>query len=184
MKALGTFLLLVTAVGLTGNANAEPTQYLCTVEQSAGLHFDRQIGKWRPQEFAGRKYILRRLTDEDHNKQRAKWWATLDAYPEANWAFFEYGKVDPIPLSACKEPGKEDFLSYFACHEILLAARFDKDTRRFEMTVSPGYIQQGFWEKLRREEPDYFARLLANGRALDPSNPDDGFVEIGTCSPL
>jgi hypothetical protein len=184
MRAIGKLLLLVAFGVIATKANGEPTQYLCTVEQSAGLHFDKQIGKWRPREFGARKYVLRRLTDEDRNQQTAKWRPLIADNPQADWAFFEYGKTDAMPLSICVEPEKDAILSRdFNCHSIVQTARFDKETRRFEMTVGSGYIHQGFWEQLRRERPDYFATLLAKGQATDPSKPDDLFVEIGTCSP-
>lgn len=184
MGILLLLLLLLPLAIMVTKANGEPSQYLCTVEQSAGLHFDGQIGKWHPQGFGVRKYVLRRLTDEDRNQKTAKWWALLADHPEASWAFFEYGKTNPMPLSICVEPEKDAILSRdLNCHDVVQTAKFDKETRRFEMTVGSGYINQGFWEQLRREQPDHFAKLLANGQASDPSKPDDLFVEIGTCSP-
>ncbi|MBR0869789.1 hypothetical protein JQ633_05425 [Bradyrhizobium tropiciagri] len=96
----------------------------------------------------------------------------------------EHGKDDPMPLTACVEVKEGAGLSQdFRCQPIIHDAHFDKDTRRFEVVVSNGYITQGFWEQFRREAPEQFARLLASGRAGDPSKPDDLYIEIGTCSP-
>ena len=79
-------------------AAADPNQYLCLVEQSAGLHYDQQSNAWQPRAFGvARKYILRRLNDDDRDEHKGKWWVLLKDEPEANWAFFEFGKTDPMP---------------------------------------------------------------------------------------
>ena len=54
------------ALALTMVAKADPNQYLCVVEQAAGLHYEKQTDAWGPQGFPpGRKYVLRRLTEDD-----------------------------------------------------------------------------------------------------------------------
>src|SRR5580700_3250095 len=71
--------LLVTT--LTVAAEAEPSQYLCTGEQAAGIHYDNRTNAWKPQAFAaGKKYVLRRLNDDDRDKN-GKWWALVDNHP-------------------------------------------------------------------------------------------------------
>jgi hypothetical protein len=176
MKAILAWTSLFLVAASSGSALAVPNQYLCTVEHAAGLHYDKQTGAWRPQEFGSRKYVLRRLTADDRDEKKGKWWPLLkDA--KANWAFFNYGEADPMPVASCVE--NEDALvlpEMFSCQPIVGSAKFDSDTRRFEMIYRGGYIDQGFWEQRRRENPT--AKLLGN-----PSKPDDLFIEIGNCSP-
>lgn len=174
-------LILMIAAGATTSARAEPSQYLCAAESAGGLHFDRDAQVWRAQEFRARKYMLRRLTDADRDKS-SKWWGLLVGHSQANWAFFEYGKENPMPLTACVEV-EEGLGQGFRCQSIIQDARFDKETRRFEVLVGGGFVTQGFWEQFRRETPAEFAKLLERGRAGDPSKPDDLYVEVGTCSP-
>jgi hypothetical protein len=177
-------LTLMIAAGATASARAEPSQYLCATERAGGLHFDRDAQMWRAQEFGARKYVLRRLTDADRDKN-SKWGVLLDHHAQANWAFFEYGKENPMPLTACVEveEGLGQLSRDFRCRPIVHDAHFDKETRRFEVVVSGGYVTQGFWEQFRRETPAEFAKLLERGGAGDPSKPDDLYVEVGTCSP-
>jgi hypothetical protein len=179
LRAATTLAVFLTAASA---AHSEPTQYVCTAEHAAGLHFDQQTGVWRAQEFAGKKYTLRRLTDRDRDKTRGKWWPLLEEYPKANWAFFEFGGADedPLPLSACIERNDS---SQFNCQDLAFKARFDKDTRRFEVAVSGAYVSQGFWEQFRREKPERFKELMEKKQGNDPSHPDDLSVEIGNCSP-
>lgn len=171
MKAILAWSSLLLAAS-SGNAPAEPNQYLCTVEHAAGLHYDKQTGAWRPQEFGARKYVLRRITADDRDEKRGKWWALFNA--KYNWAFFNYGEAEPMPVAQCVEDKDATMSELFNCGGI---AKFDSDTRRFEMNQTFGsYITQGFWEQRRRENPK--AKL-----PVDPSKPDDLFIEIGNCSP-
>ncbi|MET4070631.1 hypothetical protein ABID58_005438 [Bradyrhizobium sp. S3.2.6] len=168
---------IVLVMAWSDPANAEPSQYVCTAEHAAGLHFDRQAGTWGVKEFGASKYNLRRLTEGDRDKSKSKYWPLLERHPKANWAFFKIGGDQEMPLVACFEDKADKVLSnLFRCEPIVHDARFDKDTRRFEVIVSGGYVDQGFWEQYRRENP-------GNTVAQDPSRPDDLFIEIGTCSP-
>jgi hypothetical protein len=174
VKLLSATVLITLVVPAT--AQADPNQYLCTVEHAAGLHYDKQTNVWKPQEFGSRKYILRRLTDDDRDENKGKWWALLKDNPKANWAFYSYGKDKPMPLASCVEDSGTVMSEMFYCRPVVNDARFDKDTRRFEIVSHGAYIDQGFWEQRRREDPN---AKLANA----PSKPDDLFVEIGNCSP-
>jgi hypothetical protein len=42
---------------------------------------------------------------------------------------------------------------------------------------------QGYWEQLRRENPERVDWMIAHGKANDPSHPGDLFLEIGNCPP-
>jgi hypothetical protein len=183
MKTLlaATALLIVLPTG----GRAEPNQYLCVVEATGGLHYDSQTNVWLPQAFRpGKKYVLRRLTNDDRDKTKGKWWSTLEYHPEANWAFFEFGKDDPMPLVTCFEDDPKAILaSHFNCRRSVFDGSFDKDSRRFEMVGHGGYISQGFWEQHRRENPQQYEGALSHGRVGDPTKPDDLFIEIGRCSP-
>jgi hypothetical protein len=129
-----TALLIATTTG----TQADPGQHLCTVEQAAGLHYDSQTNAWRPQSFAtGKKYVLRRLNDDDRDKKKGKWWALLSYHPKANWAFFQFEK-DMMPLSTC-EYYTSDTLPSFTCRRGILDGSFDMDSRRFEIVSNGGY---------------------------------------------
>jgi hypothetical protein len=161
-------------------AQAEPSQYLCVVEHAAGLHYNRQTNEWGPQAFGSKKYVLRQLNDDDRDKKTGRWWSLLEDNPEAHWAFFEFGKEMPMPLLTCRD----DLLGpTFVCKHVITDGGFDKDSRRFELVYHGGYISQGFWEQFRREHLEDYERGLKQGRAFDPSKPDDLFIEIGRCSP-
>jgi hypothetical protein len=156
---------LMLAVAKTA-ADSETNQYLCVVEQAAGLHYDNQVGAWRPQAFGtSRKYILRKLNEDDRDHQKG--WSLFEGRPKATWAFFEFGR-DGVPKATCVE--------LFDCQPLVSSASFDKDTHRFEMIYHGGYIDQGRWERLRQENPKTHL-------PVDPANPDDLFIEIGKCSP-
>jgi hypothetical protein len=158
---------LMLAVAKTA-ADSETNQYLCVVEQAAGLHYDNQVGAWRPQAFGtSRKYILRKLNEDDRDHQKGKWWSLFEGRPKATWAFFEFGR-DGVPKATCVE--------LFDCQPLVSSASFYKDTHRFEMIYHVGYIDQGRWERLRQENPKTHL-------PVDPANPDDLFIEIGKCSP-
>jgi hypothetical protein len=173
---------LAALLATANPALAEPTQYVCIAEHSGGLHFDRQTGTWHAQVFVPGKYILRRVTDRDRDRTQGKWWSSFEHHPDANWAFFDFGKDDPIPLTVCVE-GKDDWSSRnLKCTPVVFVhdAHFDKETRRFEVIVSGAYVSQGYWEQLRREDPEEFKQLPYKH---DPSSPDDLFIQIGMCSP-
>src|SRR6516225_4388176 len=89
----GTTLAVLLSAAVA--AHSEPTQYVCTVEHAAGLHFDSQTSTWGAREFGIRKYMLRRLTDRD---QKKRWWSSALRDPQANWAFFDFGKDSQTPL--------------------------------------------------------------------------------------
>jgi hypothetical protein len=164
--------VLMTVVATT-TARADPNQYLCTVEHAAGLRYDKQTGAWHTQEFGSKKYILRRLTDDDRDEKKSLHWP-LVSNPQANWAFFDFDKNDPpILLASCVEDKVAEMLY---CKPNLADAVFDKDTRRFEVVYHGAYVVQGYWEQRRRESPT--AKLAGN-----PSKPDDLVIEIGNCSP-
>jgi hypothetical protein len=166
-------VIALTMVLETG-ALADSNQYLCIVEHSTGLHYDPQSKAWGPQAFGGRKYIMRRLTDDD----RREWRVLLQGRPRANWVFFEFG--DKFPTAICEEstqlPGRFDCL--------WAEVSFDKETNRFERIHRGAFIDQGFWEKMHQEDPERYGDLLSRKQANDISHPDDIFLEIGKCSPF
>jgi hypothetical protein len=160
------------------SASAGPNQYLCVVEQSAGLHYNKQTNTWGPQVFGiNRKYVLRRLTVDDRDSKKGKWWALFKTHEKANWAFFEFGKDNPMPLAACIDSEYS-----FACQRIIHYSDFDPETLRFEVAYDGGYVGQGYWEKFAEKDPETFKKLRALGQAPDPDRADDLFVEIGKCS--
>jgi hypothetical protein len=168
----------VVMVLVTG-AQAEPSKYLCIVEGAGGLHYDNQNQSWTPQAFGtGGKYVLRRLNNDDWTKEDYR--VLLQLTPKANWAFFESGKN--LLLATCVDD-PDGVGAPFICEPVVYYASFDKDSRRFEMFLHGGYIRQGFWEQFRREHPDIYKWQLSEGRASDPSRPEDLFVAIGKCSP-
>jgi hypothetical protein len=170
MRRIKAILVTVLLASPTA-AIAEPKQYLCLVDQSAGLHYDKQTNEWGPQAFrAGRKYVLRRLNDDD---RKGKWKTELN---NANWGFFEFGKADPTPYAACSDE------SLFTCREVVRKVEFDEKSLRFTIVNYLGYTQQGFWEYVRANNPDHFTRALSPKEAGDPDHPDDMFFEIGRCS--
>jgi len=79
----GTVVSAVLLMALTFSAGAEPSQYLCTVDQTIGLHYDNQTKVWGPRAFLKNKYILRRLTDDDRDKEKGQWWALLQPLSRA-----------------------------------------------------------------------------------------------------
>jgi hypothetical protein len=178
------FASIVSIAAMTTGTPAEPSQYLCTTDQTAGLHYDKQTGEWRPQAFgAGAKYVLRRLSETD----RRKWyWFTQREFshegtllPEKDWGFF-YSSGDRPPLAKCGDAG----YGVFWCTPIGTSyVEFDMDSRRFTIGYLGAYIDQAGSEQLRREHPEVYDHLRTEGAATDPSHPDDLFVEIGKCSP-
>jgi hypothetical protein len=158
-------------------AAADPSRYLCVVDDAAGLHYERSIAAWRPQTFKpGHKYIFRHLTPDDRDK--GKWQSLLKIRSEAGWALFDFGEKDPLPEATCKK----DYT--FDCQRVTADFNFDDKTLRFEIARHGSYVDQGYWERLRREESDRYDSLQKSKQAIDPDAPDDLVFEIGKCNPL
>jgi hypothetical protein len=164
------------------SALAEPSQYLCAVEKAVGFHFDSQIPAWLPQQFEPRKYVFRRLTPEDRNVLKSPAWASLARFPEATWAFFEFG--EELPGAACVKPDGF-FLSpvLFSCWKITYDASFDENSLRFEVIYHGGYVDQGLWDKFRREDPETYKRTGCGRDDYCWSHLTDLSIEFRTCSP-
>jgi hypothetical protein len=176
MKASQSSILALALLPiLIAGARARPDQYVCVVEHAAGLHFDEKVGGWRPRGLGSDgNYTLRRLTEDD--ARRGDYQLLLKYQPKANWAFFKLG--DARPLAACFEAD-----SHFSCKPIVQSLSFDSDSGRFEAVSHGGFIEQGHWEQLLRENPEQLKWMAEHGRANDPSHPNDLVVEIGECSP-
>ncbi|MGY2162067.1 hypothetical protein HX799_09140 [Pseudomonas tolaasii] len=163
-------LLLVMAQGVS----AEPSTYVCAVEQSVGLHFDSQTTTWVPTTFKpGHEYVLRRLSEDDlkNNKYRI----FLNRDPKPNWAFFD----GEMPIATCVE----NAINVTVCRHVTADASFDKDSRRFEIVYHGGYVDQGYWQQLKREDPKQYESLLSSGDGADALHPDDLVINIGKCNP-
>jgi hypothetical protein len=163
-------------------ARSEPRRYVCYGEHTVGLQYNSGTGTWNDQAVVHHKYIFRQLTEADRDPEKGKWRALLNKHPEANWAFFDFGKPDSMPLSDCEDTNSV-FAQDIVCHRIIDDAAFSKDSRRFELSYHGSYITQGFWQQLREENPESYELLLSQGKAKDPSKPDDLFIEIGGCKP-
>jgi hypothetical protein len=158
-KALSAILLVTTTVA----AQADPSQYLCIAEQSAGFHYDKQTKAWGPQVFVThQKYILRRLNDDDRKRLPA----FFEKHPNMEWGFFQFGRTDPIALST-----SESDLCCGPWDKASGDVRFDKDSLRFERAIYGAYIMQGAW-------------IMHDEGKMAIENPDDLFIEIGKCSPF
>jgi hypothetical protein len=157
MKSL-VFALPVLAVAL--NVSAEPAAYVCVVERAAGLHFDTRSNTWRPTTFEpGHEYTLRHLSEDDF--KGGKYRFLLNGDPKPNWAFFDR----EMPLATCVENAFT--FSILACRQVIADASFDKDSRRFELIYHGAYVSQGFWQKLKREDPKQYESLLSSGHGGD-----------------
>jgi hypothetical protein len=164
--ALSAILLVATTVA----AQADPSQYLCIAEQSAGLHYDKQTKVWGPQAFAAQsKYILRRLNDND----RENWPSLLKEHPNADWGFFSFGVNELMALCG----------SEFGLHCFWGDVLFEQDSLRFSRADYGAYLRQGSLETLRKKDPDEYNSRV-NKYKMDPDQPDDLFIEIGKRSPL
>jgi hypothetical protein len=164
-KALSAILLVTTTIA----AQADPSQYLCIAEQAAGLSYDKQTKAWGPQAFVThKKYILRRLNDDDRKNKAA----LLKKYPNADWGFFDFEQAFPTALC-----NSED-----SFHCVWGHMDFDKGSLRFERAYYSAYTAQGFLETLREKEPNEYKSLA--DKYHDPENPDDLAIEIGKCSPF
>lgn len=164
--------ILLLAIGPV--ALAEPSNYVCAVEQAAGLHFDTRTNAWVPTTFKpGREYVLRRLSDEDLN---GKYKTFLNGNPKPSWAFFDA----EMPIASCVENALP---SSTVCKRVLADADFDKDSRRFELVYRGAYVSQGFWQQLKREDPKQYQALLSEGQGENADHPDDLVIQIGKCNP-
>jgi hypothetical protein len=68
-------------------AYAEPNQYLCIVEQVAGVHFSGKARSWVPQVYApGRKFVLRRLKGDER----------VGKYPDTNPQGYTFNRAQEI----------------------------------------------------------------------------------------
>jgi hypothetical protein len=177
-KLFALTALLITSTSMA----AEPSQYLCTAEAAAGLHYDKQTDGWRGQAFnTATKYLLRKLNDTDRDEQRGKWWALLEKHSEANWAFFEFGESNPPPLATCFEDINGILPSRFRCRDVIMHVAFDKESRRFELLHHGAFISQGYWSQKRRDDGETHTGRVERDQAGNPSAPDDLFVKIGHC---
>ena len=169
----------VIATGLLSiaisSSQAATDQYSCSVKHSAGLHFDQAVDTWIAQpSTSGRKYILRHFSEDERNDLGYRLLVRVE--PKAHWAFFKLG--DQAPLAACFESEGR-----FSCKAVVQSLEFDSGSGRFETISRGAFIAQGYWQQLRRENPERVDWMIAHGRANDPSHPDDLFLEIGECSP-
>ena len=140
MRAAVAFLLSLSTTG----SRADPSQYLCIVDQSAGLHFDAQKREWRPRAFdPGRRYIFRRLSDDDLKGGWAQL-LTLPNIPKQTWGLFEFG--EGRPLASCHETGDPDIS--FVCNDIFAKFEFDKTSHRFETADIGGYTSEAVSERM------------------------------------
>jgi hypothetical protein len=162
---------------------ADPSEYICYGEHAVGLRYDGDTRNWNESDFTHHKYIFRRLTDDDRSRAKGKLSTLLNKHPNANWAFFEFGVSDPVPLSEC-EYADGALAQDVACHRIIDDGAFNKDSRRFEISFRGSYITQGFWEQLRLDNPETYELLLSQGDAENPAKPNDLFIEIGRCKPV
>lgn len=170
---------VVTALALilATVAHAGSSQYLCIVDQSAGLRYDDLTKAWRPQAFAaGSKYVLRRLKDDDLT---GKYASLLDQQPELNWGMFKFG--ENVPIGACNET-----IGLLFCKGlggVTSDFKVDIESHRFTIAYINGYVNQAFSERALRTPPEKYKHLTAHGEKHDPA-PDDLFVQIGKCSPF
>jgi hypothetical protein len=167
-------VVLLTA--LMTNAHAKTDQYVCAVRHAAGLHYDEKSNEWRSQMFeSDSTYTLRRLTEDGTTTPTHQ--LLLRYESRANWGFFKV--EDESPLAACVESSD----SHFSCKPILRSLTFDKVSGRFELISHGGFIEQGYWDRFRNENPEHHQWLAEHGRANDPAHPNDLVFEIGECSP-
>jgi len=165
-------LLLAMALGVS----AEPSTYVCAVEHAVGLHFDNKTTTWVPTTFKpGHEYVLRRLSENDLKNNKYK--SFLNGNPKPNWAFFD----GEMPVATCAENAFT--FSTPACGPVIADAKFDKDSRRFELVYHGAYVTQGFWQQLKREDPKQYESLLSSGQGGDAEHPDDLVIKIGKCNP-
>jgi hypothetical protein len=59
---------------------------------------------------------------------------------------------------------------------------FDKGSLSFSRTYDKSYVNQGWLEALRKEDPEKYKFYV--DRHKDADDPEDLAIEIGKCSPL
>ncbi|WP_158300760.1 hypothetical protein [Chromobacterium sp. ATCC 53434] len=171
-------MMLIGATSAQG-VFADPSAYICTVEKSAGLHYDGQTKAWWPRAFApGKQYMLRKLTEENLKEHKHRMLQNLDL-TKPNWAFWD----SKLLVASCIEDTSIVKFSELMCRPIIAMVDFDKDSRRFEVSHHGAYVEQGFWRQLQLEDSEQYKQGLINKHGGDADHPDDVFVEVGTCSP-
>jgi hypothetical protein len=146
-------VVAVLAMVWTACAHAEPSQYLCLADQSAGLSYDKSNKGWHAQAFIpDRRFILRRVKDDDltgligmsvaqalgHHYQEET--GTPKGETDLHlWVAFDFGAPPgSYPRGACVEWLKDHL---FDCHGIGAGAfSFDYASQRFGMADIGGYI--------------------------------------------
>lgn len=155
------WVLALLGFALSQGAMADPSAYVCTVQKSAGLHYDGQTKEWEPKSFeAGKKYVLRRVTDQNEKESRYGSLLKLDR-GRPNWVFLD----GEMPIASCSEDVSIVAFSQLMCHPIIATVDFDKVSRRFEVSYHGAFVSQ------------------VDKRRGDVDHPDDVFVAIGTCTP-
>ena len=175
-RMITRWLLAPLLLAMAQGVSAEPSTYVCAVEQAVGLHFDNQTTTWVPKTFKpGHEYVLRRLSEDDlkNNKYRSLW----KDNPKPNWAFFD----GEMPMATCVENAST--FSSPVCRHVMADANFDKDSRRFELVYHGAYVNQGYWQQLKREDQKQYESLLSSGSGEDALHPDDLVINIGKCNP-
>ncbi|HME20794.1 MAG TPA: hypothetical protein VKI44_05440 [Acetobacteraceae bacterium] len=168
MRKIGLAIVgLVTATA----SHAQPDQYLCIGEHSAGVRYSRQMKTWQPQIFApGTRYILRRLKGEERENKYLDNHAFIGQIHHremSEWGFFSFGEQEP--RATCD--------ASFQCTTDILSLHFSQHTGRFEV-----FQTSGFWSQPLFTDPPLPNPRDEEIRASMIAHPDDGFVEIGTCS--
>jgi hypothetical protein len=170
---------LIAAIILSCGASAgPPNQFLCIVEHSAGLHYDKQSKVWTPAAFAtGAKYIVRRVNSNDVAEQEKKKWGLwlqqiLQNHPKADWFFSQFGEKDAPPIAVCDDDAGHT--SIFICTTVIGAAsvEFVSSALRFEIVRNGGYVVQGGLKQFADTPPEIV------------DNPNDLSFEVGKCSPF
>jgi hypothetical protein len=126
-SVLFSFVWIIAFAGHV--AGAEPSQYLCIVDQSTGFQF--RDGKWRSVDFiAGSKYIVRRVRlGELDNVSKG-----------ATWGVYEHGET--YAVAGCREPGEN---TYGVLGGRLICTGYAKvaisrDTLRFQIVYEGNYV--------------------------------------------
>lgn len=170
------WLLAPLTLAMVHSVWAEPNTYACVVEQATGLHYDSKTSTWVPTTFKpGHEYVLRRLSEDDAKSMQYR--TLLNGDQKPSWAFFD----GTMPVATCTENAFT--FSDLPCRPVIANARFDKDSRRFELVYQGAYVDQGYWQQLRREDPKQYESLLVSGRGNNAERPDDLSIQIGKCIP-
>ena len=121
--------ILVSLCGaLPSSVSAESRErYLCVVDTSVGLDYNKATKKWGPAIFsAGDKYILRYL-------DRAE--ADVPSDARGKWGLFHFGTS--WPLTWCGDDAWNK--GFFYCDSFDIFS-FQKDTLRFQHIYRYGYV--------------------------------------------